>query len=112
MELKAGKIDYDTALEYVECLWLKYSEWAWTISKNTASFFAGYTNFENLTIGGTKVDGTDATNTISYMALQATKECMTHQPTLSCRIHPDCPPEFMEAVTELVSTGCGFPAIR
>ena len=109
-DLKAGKIDYDTALEYVECLWLKYSEWAWTISKNTASFFAGYTNFENLTIGGTKVDGTDATNTISYMALQATKECMTHQPTLSCRIHPDCPPEFMEAVTELVSTGCGFPA--
>ena len=111
-DLKAGKIDYDTALEYVECLWLKYSEWAWTISKNTASFFAGYTNFENLTIGGTKVDGTDATNTISYMALQATKECMTHQPTLSCRIHPDCPPEFMEAVTELVSTGCGFPAIH
>lgn len=111
-DLKAGAIDYDTALEYVQCLWLKYSEWAWTISKNTASFFAGYTNFENLTIGGTKVDGTDATNAISYMAIQATKECMTHQPTLSCRIHPDCPTEFMEAVTELVSTGCGFPAIH
>ena len=109
---EAGRIDYDTALELVECLWLKYSEWAWTISKNTASFFAGYTNFENLTVGGTKVDGTDATNTISYMAIQATRECMTHQPTLSCRIHPDCPPEFMEAVTELVSTGCGFPAIH
>ncbi|MBQ1418284.1 MAG: pyruvate formate lyase family protein, partial [Firmicutes bacterium] len=109
---EAGKIDYDTALELVECLWLKYSEWAWTISKNTASFFAGYTNFENLTVGGTKVDGTDATNTMSYMAIQATRECMTHQPTLSCRIHPDCPPEFMEAVTELVSTGCGFPAIH
>ena len=46
------------------------------------------------------------------MAIQATRECMTHQPTLSCRIHPDCPPEFMEAVTELVSTGCGFPAIH
>lgn len=109
---KAGRIDYDAALELVELLWLKYSEWAWTISKNTASFFAGYTNFENLTIGGTKVDGTDAVNTISYMAIQATRECMTHQPTLSCRIHPDTPPEFLEAVTELVSTGCGFPAIH
>lgn len=111
-DVEAGLIDYDTALELMECLWLKYSEWAWTISKNTASFFAGYTNFENLTVGGTKVDGTDATNDISYMAIQATRECMTHQPTLSCRIHPDCPPEFMEAVTELVSTGCGFPAIH
>ena len=109
---EADRIDYDTALELVQLLWLKYSEWAWTISKNTASFFAGYTNFENLTVGGTKVDGTDATNTISYMAIQATREIMTHQPTLSCRIHPDCPPEFMDAVTELVSTGCGFPAIH
>lgn len=109
---EAGKIDYDTALELVECLWLKYSEWAWTISANTADFFAGYTNFENLTVGGTTVDGKDGTNTISYMAIQATKETKCHQPTLSCRIHPDCPAEFMEAVTELVSTGCGFPAIH
>lgn len=108
----AGKIDYDTGLELVECLWLKYSEWAWTISANTADFFAGYTNFENLTVGGSTVDGKDGTNTISYMAIQATKETKCHQPTLSCRIHPDCPPEFMEAVTELVSTGCGFPAIH
>lgn len=109
---EAGKIDYDTALELVECLWLKYSEWAWTISANTADFFAGYTNFENLTVGGTTVNGKDGTNTISYMAIQATKETKCHQPTLSCRIHPDCPAEFMEAVTELVSTGCGFPAIH
>ena len=111
-DLDAGKIDYDTALELVECLWLKYSEWAWTISANTADFFAGYTNFENLTVGGTTKDGRDGKNDISYMAIQATKETKCHQPTLSCRIHADCPPAFMEAVTDLVSTGSGFPAIH
>nr|WP_294681653.1 pyruvate formate lyase family protein [uncultured Anaerotignum sp.] len=111
-DVDAGKMDYDTALELVECLWLKYSEWAWTISANTADFFAGYTNFENLTVGGTTKDGRDGTNAISYMAIQATKETKCHQPTLSCRIHADCPPEFMEAVTDLVSTGSGFPAIH
>ena len=111
-DLEAGRITRDEALELIELLWLKYSEWAWTISKNTASFFAGYTNFENLTIGGTKVDGSDGTNEISYLAIEATRSIMTHQPTLSCRIQPDCPPAFMEAVTELVSTGCGFPAIH
>lgn len=111
-DLDAGKIDYDTALELVECLWLKYSEWAWTISANTADFFAGYTNFENLTVGGTTKDGGDGTNDISYMAIQATKETKCHQPTLSCRISADCPPAFMEAVTDLVSTGSGFPAIH
>lgn len=46
------------------------------------------------------------------MAIQATKETKCHQPTLSCRIHADCPPAFMEAVTDLVSTGSGFPAIH
>ncbi len=111
-DLEAGRITRDEALELIELLWLKYSEWAWTISKNTASFFAGYTNFENLTIGGTRVDGSDGTNEISYLAIEATRSIMTHQPTLSCRIQPDCPPAFMEAVTELVSTGCGFPAIH
>ena len=111
-DLKEGKITRKEALELIELLWLKYSEWAWTISKNTAGFFAGYTNFENLTIGGTKVDGSDATNEISYLAIEATKDIMTHQPTLSCRIHPDCPAKFMEAVTGLVATGCGFPAIH
>ena len=111
-DLKEGLITEAEALELIQLLWLKYSEWAWTISKNTAGFFAGYTNFENLTIGGTKVDGSDATNDISYMAIQATKELMTHQPTLSCRIQPDCPQRFMDAVTELVATGCGFPAIH
>ncbi|HCJ08429.1 MAG TPA: formate C-acetyltransferase/glycerol dehydratase family glycyl radical enzyme [Lachnospiraceae bacterium] len=111
-DLEKGTLTREEALELIELLWLKYSEWAWTISKNTAGFFAGYTNFENLTIGGTKVDGSDATNEISYLAIEATKEIMTHQPTLSCRIHPDCPAKFMEAVTGLVATGCGFPAIH
>lgn len=111
-DLEAGKIDHDTALELIELLWLKYSEWAWTISKNTTGFFAGYTNFENLTIGGTKVDGTCAINDLSYLCIEATKGLKTHQPTLSCRIPADCPQEFLMAVADLVSTGCGFPAIH
>lgn len=36
-----GKTD-DEIQELMECLWLKYSEWVWTISANTADFFAGY----------------------------------------------------------------------
>lgn len=111
-DIDAGKITKAEAQELIELLWLKYSEWAWTISKNTTGFFAGYTNFENLTIGGTKVDGSCAINEVTYMCLKATKELKTHQPTLSCRIPADCPQEFLIAVADLVSTGCGFPAIH
>jgi len=111
-DLKKGIITPEKAQELIEALWLKYSEWVWTISSNTADFFAGYNQFQNLTVGGRTRDGKDATNDISYMALKATENVMTHQPGLSVRIHADCPEEFLGAVTHLVSKGTGFPAIH
>ncbi len=111
-DLAAGKITPDFAQELVEALWLKYSEWVWTISANTADYFAGYNQFQNLTVGGKTRDGQDGTNAVSYMALRATEEVRTHQPGLSVRIQADCPKEFLSAVTHLVSKGTGFPAIH
>lgn len=99
-------------LELIECYWIKLSEWVWTISANTADFFAGYNQFQNLTVGGKKRDGSDATNELSYLCLKATEDIKTHQPGLSVRIHQDCPKKFLDAVTHLVSKGTGFPAIH
>ena len=98
--------------ELIESLWIKLSEWVWTISSNTANYFAGYNQFQNLTVGGRKRDGTDATNELSYMCLRATEGVKTHQPGLSVRIHEDCPDEFLMEVCRLVATGTGFPAIH
>ena len=111
-DLAEGVLTEDQALELVEALWLKYSEWVWTISSNTAGFFAGYNQFQNLTVGGRKRDGSDATNKLSYMCLKATGDVLTHQPGLSVRIHSDCPQEFLDAVCDLVAKGTGFPAIH
>jgi choline trimethylamine-lyase len=111
-DLKSGRITEEKAQELIEALWIKLSEWVWTISANTANYFAGYNQFQNLTVGGRKRDGSDATNEISYMCLKATESVKTHQPGLSVRIHPGCPDEFMMAVVKLVSKGTGFPAIH
>lgn len=111
-DLAKKRITPEFAQELVDALWLKYSEWVWTISANTADYFAGYNQFQNLTVGGKKRDGSDGTNAMTYMALKATEETKTHQPGLSVRVHQDCPEEFMAAVTHLVSTGTGFLAIH
>ena len=111
-DLAKGTITEDFAQELIEALWLKYSEWVWTISSNTADYFAGYNQFQNLTVGGRTRDGKDAHQPVSYMALKATEEVKSHQPGLSVRIHADCPKEFLDAVTHLVSKGTGFPAIH
>ncbi|MDO5350768.1 MAG: pyruvate formate lyase family protein [Lachnospiraceae bacterium] len=111
-DLDAGRITPEEAQELIEALWIKYSTWVWTISSNTAGYFAGYNQFQNLTVGGKKSDGTDGTNAISYMALKATEEVKTHQPGLSVRISQSCPRDFLDAVTHLIAQGTGFPAIH
>lgn len=111
-DIEKGIMTKDQIQELIEAYWLKLSEWVWTISANTAEFFAGYNQFQNLTIGGKTREGKDATNELSYMCLKATEEVKTHQPGLSVRIHQDCPTEFLDAVTYLVSKGTGFPAIH
>lgn len=111
-DIDNGTTTKEQVQELIEALWLKLSEWVWTISANTAEFFAGYNQFQNLTIGGKTRDGKDATNDLSYMSLQATEKIKTHQPGLSVRIHQDCPRDFLDAVTHLVSKGTGFPAIH
>ncbi len=111
-DMEQGDMETAQAKELIQALWLKYSEWVWTISENTAGYFAGYNQFQNLTVGGRTRDGEDATNELTYLCLEATEEVKTHQPGLSVRVHSDCPPEFMNAITKLVSTGTGFPAIH
>lgn len=111
-DVEKGVLTEEGAQELVEALWIKFSEWVWTISSNTAGFFAGYNQFQNMTVGGKTRDGLDATNELSYMCLRATDSVRTHQPGLSVRIHTDCPPDFLDAVCCLVSKGTGFPAIH
>ena len=48
--MQDGTLQPDFAQELVDALWLKYSEWVWTISANTADYFAGYNQFQNLTV--------------------------------------------------------------
>ena len=59
-----GTITPEEAQELIDALWLKYSEWVWTISANTADYFAGYNQFQNLTVGGRKMCIRDSFGTV------------------------------------------------
>jgi formate C-acetyltransferase len=111
-DLEQGRLTPADAQELIDCLWIKLSEWVWAVSSNTARFFAGYSAFQNLTVGGKRSDGSDGTNPLSYMCLRAAAEVQTHQPNLSVRIHPDCPEDFLLATCRLARLGMGFPAIH
>lgn len=111
-DIEEKSMTEDEAFELIGALWLKYSEWVWTISENTSGYFAGYNQFQNMTLGGKKRDGSDATNELTYLCLKATKEIKTHQPGLSVRVHPGAPDDFLMSICDLVADGSGFPAIH
>ena len=111
-DLASGALSAEAAQELMDCLWIKLSEWIWAVSSNTARFFAGYSAFQNLTIGGRRPDGSDASNPVSYLCLRAARHARTHQPNLSVRIHADSPEAFLLEVCRLVREGMGFPAIH
>ena len=109
---KAGILDHGSALEAIECLWIKLSEVFWLLTENGAKLYAGYCGFQNLTLGGRKKNGRDATNELSFLSLEATANVGLHQPSVSVSIHPETPEEFLIEVVRLARKGHGMPAIH
>ena len=107
-----GILDKQKALELLECLWVKLAEQVWYQTENSAKYFAGYTAFQNLCVGGITPDGRDAVNELSYMILDATAKVQLCQPSLSVRINRKNPEQFFRKVAEVTRLGTGFPAIH
>lgn len=64
---------------------------------------------QNAVLGGVDAEGRDATNPLSLLFLAAMRRLATFQPSLSVRIHPGSPEDFVEAACELAAAGTGNP---
>lgn len=107
-----GALETDFAQEIINCLWIKIAELIWLLPKSGSRYYAGYSGFTNLSVGGRNLDGSDAVNDISYMAVEATYQVGLPQPSLSVIIQPDTPEEFLLACCRLARKGIGFPAFH
>lgn len=99
----------DDVLELIECLYLKFSELMLFVNADTSKFYTGVPQWQNLNLGGRRADGMDATNTLSYLCLDAMIDLRVVQPDISVRIHPDTPEDFLLKACELSRVGTGHP---
>ncbi len=107
-----GRITDDDVLELLECVWLHLAQSVRGVLSNGAvAFMQGFPHFEHTTIGGQTIDGTDATNELSYLFLQSKKEFPLDYPDLSVRIHSRTPQPFLLKVCELIKEGTGYPKL-
>ena len=65
----------------------------------------------HVTVGGVKPDGTDATNEISYLMLQALRTMHEIHPRMSIRVHDGTPRELVDLAVLMWSEGMSDPTL-
>ncbi|MBD3182145.1 hypothetical protein GF312_07630 [Candidatus Poribacteria bacterium] len=94
-DLDSGKINMDEAQKWMDHLWKRFND----------------TRSWNVCISGIRLDGTDGTNDLTFMAMEATRRIQKVAPNLSLRLHKNSPPEVWEKALEVIETGVGMPAL-
>ena len=109
-DIDAGRITDAEVLELLEILRVKVMKLNRVSGKANRTKNAGMAKWYNWTIGGVRADGSDATNELTYLLLEAAKD--THLPhhTLTLRVHEGTPDALMVKALECVRSGLGMPA--
>ncbi len=107
-----GSVDREFAKEMLQCLWVKLYSVIKVRSTSHSGYGAGYPTYQNVTIGGSKQNGKDATNELSYLILESVGENKLTQPNLSARLHMNSPERFIRKCAEVAATGYGMPAMH
>ena len=84
-DMDAGRLTLERTFEIMSCLWLKVTEFSKLRDWMDTVAFVGNPLFQNLTVGGQTLDGMDAVNELSYLALGCTKKLKMTQPSLTVR---------------------------
>lgn len=109
-DIEEGRISDDEVLELLEIMRCKVMKINRVSGKANRAKNSGMAKWYNWTIGGQKADGSDATNELSYLLLDAAIE--THLPhhTITLRVHAGTPQKIMTKALECVKSGIGLPA--
>lgn len=109
-DLAAGRINEERALEYIECLFIKFTDILKLRDKFYSSSFAGYPIWQNIIVGGQTKDGKDATNETSFLVLKANRDVRTSQPTASVRYFDGINQDLVEEGLKMIQEGLATPA--
>jgi formate C-acetyltransferase len=109
-DLREGRLTRQEAAELVGLLWVKLNE----MQMVSGSYFekeAAGSLLQQVTLGGTNVDGTDATNDLSFLVLEVARQIKMPQPGIYIRCHNGMDHDFMVKAVECNrETRGGIPA--
>ncbi|MDO9534923.1 MAG: pyruvate formate lyase family protein [Bacillota bacterium] len=109
-DIAEGRATDEDVLELLECLRIKDMQLNRVSGKLNRQKNSGMAKWHNWTIGGVTTEGEDATNELSYLILEAAKDCPTPHHTITVRVHEKTSDDFMLKALEVVKAGVGMPA--
>ncbi|CUH95072.1 putative formate acetyltransferase 3 [Propionispora sp. 2/2-37] len=111
-DLQKSATTAEFAKELLQCLWIKLFSIIKIRPTSHSGYGAGYPTYQNVTIGGSNADGSDAVNELSYLILESVGEIKLTQPNLSARLHANSPEKFVRECANVIATGFGMPALH
>jgi formate C-acetyltransferase len=90
-DIASGALSEDSALEILECFFLKLNEIDKIYSNQATRYLQGPGHGQCITIGGCREDGTDASNELSFLILEADRDVRLVQPDIAVRVHSSTP---------------------
>ena len=109
-DMDSGVLTTPKALDIMCCMWLKVAEFSKLRDWSNTIAFVGNPMFQNVTIGGQTVNGQDAVNELSYLALACTKRLKTIQPSLTVRVFYKTSNRFMKEAVKVIRKVGSMPA--
>ncbi len=110
-DIKSEELTREAALELIEALYIKFNEIVYMRSAAGAKYFAGFPIGFNIAIGGQDGSGSDASNELSFLFLDAQEALGLPQPNLSARVFGGSSAEFLRRCAQVIGKGSGMPQL-
>jgi len=111
-DIGKGRITREEAQELIDCWFMRYSQYymVWRSDSGSYGTLTPHTPGHHLDVGGLKPDGTDGSNALSYMFIEAMMHTpgMT-EPTLGLLVNSKTPDALLIKACQLTALGGGYP---
>ncbi len=127
-DLQNGTLSAREAQELIDCIWFKFNEryrdrilvedfldpYAFHLGGMQVKLDKGILHqlwMQNMILAGQTPQGTDATNLLTYLCLNATQKYELSNPTVTVRFFRGSPPELLEKTCQIIQLGSGQPTV-
>lgn len=110
-DIDHGILSVEKALEITTHMFLRNSGNNKVRPYGHTRFSQGYPLYSNLMVGGYRPDGTDGSNELSALCIEAMNLTAMAEPNFSMRYNADTPESLLRLAGRLIRTGCGMPSM-